>query len=122
MTLTSMKRGRTWCVLTFLCQRWFPLTVHEPDRANFRGIYLILARDELLEAIDNQRGIHNIHRSFSFASNPQFIFHDSPGFESGDESQLKEVQSFLEQHAASTEVHDQVHAIWSVIHPLSFVY
>jgi hypothetical protein len=67
--------------------------------------------------MDNQRGIHDIHRSFSFASNPRFIFHDSPGFESGDESQLKEVQSFLEKRATSTEVGDQLHAIWLVSRP-----
>ena len=65
----------------------------------------------------NQRGIHDIHRSFSFASNPRFIFHDSPGFETGDERQLKEVQSFLKERAKSTEVHDQLHAIWSVRYP-----
>ncbi|KAF8801087.1 hypothetical protein BYT27DRAFT_7245392 [Phlegmacium glaucopus] len=41
----------------------------------------------------SERGCHDINRSFAFSSNPQFIFHDSPGFESGDESQLKEVQS-----------------------------
>ncbi|KAI9428856.1 hypothetical protein H4582DRAFT_2105768 [Lactarius indigo] len=33
----------------------------------------------------SERGIHDIDRPFAFASNPQFIFHDSPGFETGDE-------------------------------------
>ncbi|KAI9433708.1 hypothetical protein H4582DRAFT_2060681 [Lactarius indigo] len=42
-----------------------------------------------------------------FASNPQFIFHDSPGFETGDERQLKKVQSFIEERARATEVDDQ---------------
>ena len=31
-----------------------------------------------------QRGTHNINRPFVFKSNPNFIFHDSPGFETGD--------------------------------------
>ena len=64
-----------------------------------------------------QRGIHDIHRPFAFKSNPGFIFHDSPGFETGDEKQLQEVLSFIEEKAKSTEVDDQLHAIWSV--PLS---
>jgi hypothetical protein len=61
-----------------------------------------------------QRGIHDIHRPFAFRSNPGFIFHDSPGFETGDKKQLQEVLSFLEEKAKSTDVDDQLHAIWSV--------
>ncbi|KAF8811823.1 hypothetical protein BYT27DRAFT_7023705, partial [Phlegmacium glaucopus] len=60
----------------------------------------------------SERGIHDIDHPFAFASNPQFIFHDSPGFETGDESQLKKVQSFIKERARSTEVDDQLHAIW----------
>ncbi|KAI9431702.1 hypothetical protein H4582DRAFT_1858678 [Lactarius indigo] len=62
----------------------------------------------------SERGIHDIDRPFAFASNPQFIFHDSPGFETGDESQLKKVQSFIEKRARATNVDDQLHAIWSL--------
>ena len=61
-----------------------------------------------------QRGKHDIHRSFAFSSNPGFIFHDSPGFETGDKKQLEDVLSFLEKKAKSTDVDDQLHAIWSV--------
>ena len=61
-----------------------------------------------------QRGIHDINRPFVFRSNPGFIFHDSPGFETGDETQLQEVLSFMEEKAKSTDVEDQLHAIWSV--------
>jgi hypothetical protein len=61
-----------------------------------------------------QRGIHDINRPFAFRSNPGFIFHDSPGFETGDERQLQEVLSFVEERAKSTDVDDQLHAIWSV--------
>jgi len=42
------------------------------------------------------------------------LFHDSPGFESGDERQLKDVQDFIAKHAKATEVEDQLHAIWPV--------
>jgi len=63
------------------------------------------------------RGIHDIGRPFSFKSNPRFIFHDSPGFEAGGEKELQDVQSFLEEKAKAKEVHDQLHAIWSVSSP-----
>ena len=62
----------------------------------------------------NQRGIHDINRPFAFKSNPNFIFHDSPGFETGDRSQLQEVLSFMEKKAKATDTGDQLHAIWSV--------
>ncbi|KAG6905761.1 hypothetical protein DXG01_000853 [Tephrocybe rancida] len=58
------------------------------------------------------RGIHDINRPFMFASNPQFIFHDSPGFEAGDESQLKKVQLFIKECAMATDPNEQLHAIW----------
>ncbi|PPQ87927.1 hypothetical protein CVT25_001195 [Psilocybe cyanescens] len=65
-------------------------------------------------AVD-QRGIHDINCPFAFESNLQFIFHDSRGFESGDESQLKEVQAFIEERARSTEPKLQLHAIWLAV-------
>ncbi|KAG6906700.1 hypothetical protein DXG01_012546, partial [Tephrocybe rancida] len=52
----------------------------------------------------NLRGIHDINRPFSFASNPKFIFHDSPGFEAGDEAQLKTVQEFIKQFCFTPDV------------------
>ncbi len=69
-----------------------------------------------------KRGIHDINRPFAFASNPQFIFHDSPGFEAGDETQLKAVQKFIEERARSTEVNNQLHAIWSLSLSLSLCF
>jgi hypothetical protein len=66
-----------------------------------------------------QRGIHDIYRPFAFKSNPGFIFHDSPGFETGDKKQLQAVLSFLDEKAKSTDVDDQLHAIWSVFRYLS---
>ncbi|KAF5332365.1 hypothetical protein D9758_016960 [Tetrapyrgos nigripes] len=58
------------------------------------------------------RGVHNIHRAFAFASNPQFIFHDSPGFEKGGAKELEDVQQFIENRAKATNVEDQLHAVW----------
>jgi len=63
------------------------------------------------------RGIHDINRPFFFESNPQFIFHDSPGFETGDERQLKKVQAFIKRHAKATKPNDQLHAIWFCFEP-----
>ncbi|KAG6906528.1 hypothetical protein DXG01_013461 [Tephrocybe rancida] len=63
------------------------------------------------------RGIHDINRPFSFASNPKFIFHDSLGLEAGDEAQLKTIQEFIKKCANATEVDDQLHAIWFCFTP-----
>ena len=72
---------------------------------------------ELLSTHDqyHQRGIHDVRRAFTFASNPEFIFHDSPGFETGDETQLKEVQQFIRERAKATDPDDQLHAIWYIL-------
>jgi hypothetical protein len=66
-----------------------------------------------------QRGMHNIRDQFSFKSYPQLIFHDSPGFEAGDEQHLHNVLSFIREKAKATEVDDQIHTIWCF---LSFLY
>ena len=89
----SVRRPESFC-LTFSTSPAFHLPTSVPD------LPVML-----------QQGIH---RSFAFRSNPGFIFHDSPGFETGDEKQLQEVLSFLEEKAKSTDVDDQLHAIWSV--------
>ncbi|KAF8325969.1 GTP-binding protein, partial [Amanita rubescens] len=64
-----------------------------------------------------KRGNHNVHDEFSFKSNPQFIFHDSPGFEAGGEQELQDVHSFIQEKAKATEVKDQIHAIWFCFAP-----
>ncbi|GJJ11605.1 hypothetical protein Clacol_005840 [Clathrus columnatus] len=62
--------------------------------------------------INTKRGVHDINQSFYFPSNPRFVFHDSPGFESGDESQLKQVQRFIHQRSEEWKIDEQLHAIW----------
>ena len=47
-----------------------------------------------------------------FASNPQFIFHDSRGFEAGGEDELGIVKDFIEERAKEGRMRDQLHAIW----------
>ncbi len=56
-----------------------------------------------------------MYEEFSFESNPQFIFHGSPGFNTGGEQELQDVLSFIQDKAKANEVKDQIHAIWCVL-------
>ncbi|KAF7985531.1 hypothetical protein HWV62_3765 [Athelia sp. TMB] len=47
-----------------------------------------------------------------FKSNAQFIFHDSRGFESGSEGETDTVKEFLKKRAETTELAQQLHAVW----------
>jgi hypothetical protein len=47
-----------------------------------------------------------------FASNPNFVFHDSRGFESGSLNELETVNTFISTRAQAKTLHDQLHAIW----------
>jgi len=58
-----------------------------------------------------QRGIHNIEDQITYAGS-NFIFHDSQGFEAGDNKELQDVWKFIERRSAAIEVGDQLHAIW----------
>jgi len=60
----------------------------------------------------SERGLHDINNQLIFKSNPQFIFHDSRGFESGSVDEMETVQSFITERAGSTELPEQLHAIW----------
>ncbi|KAI0245092.1 hypothetical protein BJV78DRAFT_1289161 [Lactifluus subvellereus] len=60
----------------------------------------------------SERGIHNIKNELIFRSNPQFIFHDSRGFESGSLDEIETVKSFIAERAQSRELPKQLHAIW----------
>ncbi|KAK7063390.1 GTP-binding protein [Favolaschia claudopus] len=59
-----------------------------------------------------ERGLHNIRNQLIFKSNPQFIFHDSRGFESGSEEEIHRVKSFITERAEETTLAEQLHAIW----------
>ncbi|PPQ83709.1 hypothetical protein CVT25_006143 [Psilocybe cyanescens] len=64
-----------------------------------------------------RRGTHNIHRAFTFTSNPKFIFHDSAGFEAGGEEELNAVMDFIEKCSNAGVVDDQIHIIWFCFDP-----
>ncbi|KAF8212936.1 hypothetical protein K438DRAFT_1805295 [Mycena galopus ATCC 62051] len=59
-----------------------------------------------------QRGEHDIENQLIFKSNRQFIFHDSRGFESGSAKEIQTVNDFIAARAASSQLSDQLHAIW----------
>ncbi|KAI0256373.1 hypothetical protein BJV78DRAFT_460467 [Lactifluus subvellereus] len=60
----------------------------------------------------SERGIHDIKNELIFRSNPQFIFHDSRGFESGSLDEIETVKSFIAERARGRELPQQLHAIW----------
>jgi len=59
-----------------------------------------------------QRGLHNIENQLVFASNPQFVFHDSMGFEAGGTGELEAVKAFIASRAKANHMSKQLHAIW----------
>ncbi|KAF7354257.1 GTP-binding protein [Mycena venus] len=58
------------------------------------------------------RGIHDIKNQLIFKSNPQYIFHDSCGFESGSIEETDKVKSFIAGRAGRVTLSEQLHAIW----------
>ncbi|KIM72009.1 hypothetical protein PILCRDRAFT_804345 [Piloderma croceum F 1598] len=61
------------------------------------------------------QGAHDIDNEMIFKSNPGFVFHDSRGFESGGDSELRIVKDFIARRARETKLHNQLHAIWYCI-------
>ncbi|KAJ6484718.1 hypothetical protein C8R45DRAFT_999130, partial [Mycena sanguinolenta] len=59
-----------------------------------------------------QRGEHEIDNQLIFKSNPQFIFHDSRGFEGGSEDEIQKVTEFIESRAEAYDLATQLHTIW----------
>jgi len=61
-----------------------------------------------------ERGIHDIEDQITY-SGSNFIFHDSQGFEAGDNKELEDVWKFIEKRSASTITREQLHMIWYCI-------
>ncbi|KAJ7220341.1 GTP-binding protein [Mycena pura] len=64
-----------------------------------------------------ERGLHDIENQLIFKSNPQFIFHDSRGFESGSVDETDKVKAFITERAESNSLAEQLHAIWYCLPP-----
>ncbi|OAX33043.1 hypothetical protein K503DRAFT_869807 [Rhizopogon vinicolor AM-OR11-026] len=61
------------------------------------------------------RGNHNIENELVFGSNPDFIFHDSCGFEAGGEDEFKSMKKFVLERASTPQLKERIHAIWQAI-------
>jgi hypothetical protein len=62
-----------------------------------------------------QRGEHNIELELSFSSHDGYVFHDSRGFEAGDDRELEIVQGFVRRRSQNKSLNDRLHAIWFVL-------
>ncbi|KAJ7787444.1 hypothetical protein B0H14DRAFT_281427 [Mycena olivaceomarginata] len=83
-------------------------SVEEPEIHSPSGENISLAT---VEGSDS-RGEHDINNQLIFKSNPQFIFHDSRGFESGSPNEVVQVTDFIAKRAGSNTLSGQLHAIW----------
>ncbi|KAG9318020.1 hypothetical protein JVU11DRAFT_83 [Chiua virens] len=59
--------------------------------------------------------MHNIEHELVFRSNPNFIFHDSQGFEAGSIEEFEQMKKFVLDHAKTTYLKKRIHVIWYCI-------
>jgi hypothetical protein len=59
-----------------------------------------------------QRGEHEIEHEITFTNHDGYVFHDSRGFESGGENELKFVQEFVRRRSQERQLNQRLHAIW----------
>jgi hypothetical protein len=62
-----------------------------------------------------QRGEHDIELELSFSRHNGYVFHDSRGFEGGDDRELRIVQAFVRRRSQERSLNDRLHAIWFVL-------
>lgn len=62
-----------------------------------------------------ERGNHNIEDELIFTNHEGYIFHDSCGFEAGNEGELRTVQDFVHRKVTERRLRDRLHAIWYCI-------
>ncbi|KAJ6484717.1 hypothetical protein C8R45DRAFT_999099 [Mycena sanguinolenta] len=83
-------------------------SVEDPEIYDTKGTKL----DPEIVKESAERGLHDINNQLIFKSNPQFIFHDSRGFEGGSADEIQKVTAFIEERAKTRELAKQLHAIW----------
>jgi hypothetical protein len=59
-----------------------------------------------------QRGEHDIEHELTFPEHDGYVFHDSRGFEAGNETELEIVQDFVGRRLQERRLVDRLHAIW----------
>ncbi|KAG9311712.1 hypothetical protein JVU11DRAFT_7950 [Chiua virens] len=57
------------------------------------------------------RGIHDIENELVFRSNPNFVFHDSQGFEAGSIEEFEQMKHFVSDRAKTRFLKKRIHAI-----------
>lgn len=57
-------------------------------------------------------GEADIDREILSEENPQFLLHDSQGFEQGEDKNFKIVEDFIKRREEETEIKNKLHAIW----------
>ena len=80
-----------------------------------RGQSIVYEHDNLFWLAVNKRGDHNIEDELVFTNHDGYIFHDSCGFEAGNEDELRVVQDFVHAKASACQLKDRLHAIWFVM-------
>ncbi|KAJ7932893.1 hypothetical protein B0H13DRAFT_1592730 [Mycena leptocephala] len=66
----------------------------------------------------SERGQHKIRDELVFTNHKGYVFHDSRGFESGSEEELRRVQKFVLDKSQEKKLTDRLHAIWWAFRPL----
>ncbi|KAG2108964.1 uncharacterized protein F5147DRAFT_635517 [Suillus discolor] len=60
-----------------------------------------------------QRGLHDIENELVFQSNPEFVFHDSRGFEAGGQFEFDKVKAFITSRSNKRlSLDGRIHVIW----------
>jgi hypothetical protein len=59
-----------------------------------------------------QCGRHDIELELTFSCHHGYVFHDSRGFEAGDNQELEIVQRFVRRRSQERSLGDRLHAIW----------
>ncbi len=59
-----------------------------------------------------KHGQHDIYDEYIFEERPEFIFHDSCGFESGSTEEMEVVKRFIKEKSAGSRLAEQLHLIW----------
>ncbi|KAH9956386.1 hypothetical protein BGW80DRAFT_255615 [Lactifluus volemus] len=62
-----------------------------------------------------ERGEHRIEDELVFSNHDSYVFHDSRGFESGGDKELKIVQKFVREKSGERRLASRLHAIWYCI-------
>ncbi|KAF7969973.1 hypothetical protein HWV62_25456 [Athelia sp. TMB] len=69
--------------------------------------------DEGQAAVSNlMAGVSDINQEIICKANPQFVLHDSKGFENGEIENLQIVETFLKERGERADISQQVHAVW----------